>query len=68
MRQQFYCKQITTLTLKLASFKEDKRPNRSNAASHVGAAVLAHVARSVRLAAALRWTVETKKDAMFYNT
>ena len=38
--------------LKLASFKEDQRPNRCNAASHVGAAVLAHVARSGRLAAA----------------
>ena len=30
--------------LKLASFKENKRPNRCNAASHGGAAVLAHVA------------------------
>ena len=40
--------------LKLASFKEDQRPNRCNAASHVGAAVLAHVARSGRLDAALR--------------
>ena len=42
--------------LKLASFKEDQRPNCSNAAIHVGAAVLAHVARSGRLDAALRWT------------
>ena len=42
--------------LKLTSFKEDQRPNRCNAASHVGAAVLAHVARSGRLYAALRRT------------
>ena len=42
--------------LKLALFKEDQRPNRCNGASHVGAAVLAHVARRGRLDAALRWT------------
>ena len=40
--------------LKLASFKEDQRPNLCNAASHVGATVLANVARSGRLAAVLR--------------
>ena len=40
--------------LKLASFKEDQRPYRGNAASHVGAAVLVHVARSGRLDAALK--------------
>ena len=40
---------------KLASFKEEKRPDRSNAAIHVGAAIFAHVARSGRLDAALRW-------------
>ena len=40
--------------LKLASFKGDQRPYRENAASHVGAAVLAHVARSGRSGAALR--------------
>ena len=41
-------------SFKLASFKEDQRPNRCNAASHVGAAVLVHVARSGQLDAALR--------------
>ena len=35
-------------------FKDDQRPNHCNAASHKGAAVLAHVARSGRLDAALR--------------
>ena len=40
--------------LKLASFKADQRPYRSSAANHVGAAVLAHVARSGRLDAAHR--------------
>ena len=40
--------------LKLASFKEEQPPYRSKAASHVGAAVLANVARSGRLDAALR--------------
>ena len=39
---------------KLASFKADQRPYRSLAATHVGAAVLAHVARSGQLDAALR--------------
>ena len=39
---------------KLASFKGDQRPNPCNAASRVGSAVLAHVARSGRLDAALR--------------
>ena len=39
---------------KLASFKEDQRPNRCNAASHMGAAVWSHVVRSGRLDAALR--------------
>ena len=34
--------------LKLASFKEEQLPYRSCAASHVGAAVLAQVARSRR--------------------
>ena len=38
----------------LASFHEEQRPHRSNAASHVGAAILAHVARSGRSDAALR--------------
>ena len=33
-------------TFKLSSFKEEPSPDRSDAASHVGAAVLAHVARS----------------------
>ena len=42
------------LHIELASFKEEQRPYHSNAASHVGAAVLAHVARSGRLDAALR--------------
>ena len=40
--------------LKLDSFKEDQRPNRCNAASHVGAANFNHVNRSGRLDAALR--------------
>ena len=44
-----------TSQLELGSFKEDQRPYRSDAASHVGAAVLAHVARSGRSDAALRW-------------
>ena len=39
---------------KLASFKEKQRPDGSDAASHVGAAVLAHVACSGRSDAALR--------------
>ena len=39
----------------LASFKEEQPPYCSNAASHMGAAVLAHVARSGRLDVALRW-------------
>ena len=47
--------------IELASFKEDQRPNCCNAASHVGAAVLAHVARSGRLAAPLRWTKCSEK-------
>ena len=34
--------------LKLASFKEEQLPYRGNDASHVGAAILAHVARSGR--------------------
>ena len=38
---------------KLASFKADQRPYRRSAANHVGAAVLAHMAR--RLDAAHRW-------------
>ena len=42
--------------LKLPSFKGNQRPYRSNAASHLGAAVLDHVARSGRLAAAFGWT------------
>ena len=42
------------LSGKLASFKEEQRPDCSNAASHVDAAVLAHVARSGRSDAALR--------------
>ena len=50
--------------IKLASFKEDQRPNRSNASGHVGAAVLVHVARSGRSDAALRW-MELKR-AFFY--
>ena len=33
--------------LKLASFKVEQRPDRSDAASHVGAAILAHVAVAV---------------------
>ena len=40
--------------IKLASFEEEQRLDRSNAESHVGAAVLAHVARSGRSDAALR--------------
>ena len=35
--------------------KEKQRPDRHDAASHVGAAVLAHVARSGRSDAAFRW-------------
>ena len=42
--------------LKLTLFKEEQPPYRSKAESHVGAAVLAHVARSGWLDAALRWT------------
>ena len=38
----------------MASSKEQQPPYRRNAASHVGAAVLAQVARSGRLDAALR--------------
>ena len=37
-----------TQRVKLASFKGDQRAYRGNAASHVGAAVLAHVGRSNR--------------------
>ena len=40
---------------KAGLFKEDQRPDRCKAASHVGAAVLAHVARSGRSDAAHRW-------------
>ena len=40
--------------LQLASFKEEQPPYGSNAASHVGAAFFAHVARSGRSDAALR--------------
>ena len=40
--------------IKLASFKEEQRSYCSNAASHVGAAVLAHVARSGLLDDVLR--------------
>ena len=40
--------------LKLASFKEEQLPYRSKAASHVGAAVLVHVARSGQSDAAHR--------------
>ena len=47
---------FTESILKLASFKADRRPYRSSAANHVGAAVLAYVARSGRLDAAHRWT------------
>ena len=43
-----------SVTLKLASFNEEQRPNRRNAASHVVAAFLPHVARSGRSDAALR--------------
>ena len=32
------------IKLKLASFKEEQRPDRSDAASHMGSAVLGHVA------------------------
>ena len=45
---------LLSIRLELASFKEEKPPYRSNAASHVGAAVLANMARSGRLDAALR--------------
>ena len=38
----------------MAAFKEEQRPDCSNAASHVITAVLAHVARSGRSDAALR--------------
>ena len=38
-----------------ASFKEEQLADRSDASSHVGAAVLAHVARNGRSDAALRW-------------
>ena len=53
------------MALKLASFKTDKRPYRSSAANHVGAAVLAHVA----LPAAADWTLlideRSLKDSLF---
>ena len=42
-------------SLKLALFKEEQRSDRRNAANHVGAAVLAHVARSSRSDATLWW-------------
>ena len=42
------------LAPKLASFKEEQLPYHSQVASQVGAAVLAHVARSGRSDAALR--------------
>ena len=45
---------VSHFTVKLASFKEDQRSNCCNAASHVDAAVLVHLTRSGRLAAALR--------------
>ena len=44
----------SNICLKLASFKGEQRPDRSNAARYVGAAVLAQVARSGRSDAALR--------------
>ena len=47
-------RRIMIIRLKLASFEGDQRPYRGHAASPVGAAVLAHVARSGRLGAALR--------------
>ena len=46
---------------KLASFKADQRPYHSSAANHVGAAVLAQVARSGRFDAAHRWTKPKRK-------
>ena len=45
---------IDEQSLKLASFKEEQLPYHSEAACHVGAAVLVHVARSGQLDAALR--------------
>ena len=39
----------------MASFPKEQRPDRSDAASHVGAAVLAHVARSGQSEADFRW-------------
>ena len=44
------------MTVKLSSFKEEQLPCRSNAASHLGAAVLAHLVRSGRSEAALKST------------
>ena len=46
--------QIYSGRFKLASFKADQHIYRSSAANHVGAAVLAHVARIRRLDAAHR--------------
>ena len=48
----------------LASFKADQRPYRSSAANPMGAAVLAHVARSGRLDATHRWTKPKSKKIM----
>ena len=56
IRRSKICDNIDGLkgSLKLSSFKADQRPYRSSAANHVGAAVLAYVARSGRLDAAHR--------------
>ena len=53
--------------LKLASFKGNQRPHCSNAASHVGAAVLAHVARSGRSDAFHRWKKLKEKSNRRFN-
>ena len=53
-RNLYFKAYILSYRLKLDSFKEEQLPYGSNAASYVGAAVLAHVARSGGLPAALR--------------
>ena len=51
--------------LKLASFKGDQRPYCSNAASHVDAAVLAHVACVVGLQTDAVVVTETRLNVCF---
>ena len=53
-RNLYFKAYILSYRLKLASFKEEQLSYGSNAASHVGAAVLVHMARSGRSDAAHR--------------